>query len=102
VQKRYVVIRKVVLLARILIQVEQLLTPALGPPNIFRMTIGQGLESLFFAVANSVFEMQPLADLLLPTSKNRHKAPDIHLRTFSAHQFQFYCGSCIKQCKGTL
>src|SRR5439155_19182798 len=41
-----------------------------------------------FAVTNSVFEMEPLADLLLPASKSRHKAPTVRLRAFSHRQFQ--------------
>jgi len=82
------IFRKVVMLSRISVEIEQLLISVLGPPNVFGMTIRQCLESLFFAVANSVFEVEAIPDSRLLPSKNRYKAATIQLRALSACEFQ--------------
>src|ERR1039458_2976169 len=69
---------QVMLLVGVLGQVEQVLSSVQGPPDVFELAIGEGVESLLLAVTRRVLRMQALADHLLLPAENGQQADAGH------------------------
>ncbi len=71
---------RIALLARIAVEVEELLAAIGRPPDVLEAAVGQGMVRLRLAVARGVLEMQPFPDRLRRAAQRRDEIDAIDAR----------------------